>query len=523
MRRALARLLLAFSVLLLLAAPLYHGLTRHYLANPDQDLDNSYIALRLVDDGTLTYFEHTGYPLSLLYAGALKVAHAVGYVESLDTAKLAAEPPETFDHAYARLVYVGRVLTLLLALAALIQIWSLARQATGNPLAAGCAAVLFGGSVGLGLQALQIRTELLGTIFLLGSLQLTLVAARRAASWQAAIALVAACGCAMLAVMTKYHFVLFVMTLPVVVWLYPPKRPAQRPARRDVLLYLATGTTLAAPATLHVLSIVSTHSTGTYQALLAGTVLALMLAYWRFHRLSPIWSILGPASVLFGLAAGYSLIFLVPHDWTSRAVLTFREYSADFIGESTRTLSNNATWQQSLHTAVLATMARYLPPGMLIGRNTLAIVAWVCVAAALPLWYRGERRAALLVGLPVLAAWVFEATHYLHGYGFRGQYRVMVEFWLILGFAHLIALLDERPQLFALPGKWVPAARAGVVLFCLAASVVHVRLILLAPSSAYTRPPMNTCFWRHRTPMLVEQLERYCTTPPRLPGYPVSP
>jgi hypothetical protein len=446
---------------------LLFGFWMPYWKVADQDMILVYQALLFNDGKAQEYFDHTGYLNDLAIAAWYQLLHWLGILNPHALSGLPSpHDAAAYDHAWQSLVAAGRVLSLILGAAFVWLFATLARRLVADRRIAIMAAIALAYSGGLAWHIRIMRTELLSAGLVTSALLLVLVAAR-APGIRRQLLIALAALCATLAVVAKLQALLPALAIPlIVVALGPGQQEADRdrgPAARRRWI-LAVGALLLAaiaayPATgllrLGIAGGVAAYRplgaglSGVYQWLIGLWVAGAVVAYAIVWRTPAAATITALASVTVGVCAGLSSLWIYYDVRNVVAVANPIEHMSAFAS------ANPALSQepQILSAALLATVATGVGRALAVhsfvfspsGRPTL-LLEWFAIAGAAVLW-RGERRAAMQIGLLILAAWGLDAIFSVRN--LQLAYAVYTDPLLILAAAMVLA---RFPQLQSKPG-----------------------------------------------------------------------
>ncbi len=473
---------LALAVIACMAAaiPLYHGIDRSFLANPDADFYHIGQTLDLLSAEPIEFYPHTGYVYFLLFGGFLEIGHALGFVYTTDWTTLTASP--NFETAITSLVVWGRVLAILLAVIAVLVFWWVARLLTGNAVLSVCAAFAFASSIGLAVQASQLRTELLMFVFVLAAFLALPYAAKSSARARSGF-IFTATFFAFLAAMTKIQAILIVLFLPAlaVILAFGSSRstvgPAPGPHNATAKITMCVALFfLSAPTFWQMGALVAAAGGGGYQAAILVYVLACILLACHLVGDRGIDTMVAISAAFFGVAAAHSLTFIEPHTWTMDSIVNFvaagSSYSeggggsaAEMIGKA---MSN-----------ILGFVSNHLMPGQVLSKAyPFAVIYWAAGIGCLVLIVTGDPRRALLPGALLAMAIILPATFLVRGY---------FTFYYLLAEPFAILALVTASAAFLAKTTRPIATYGGIVAVCLFVGAVQGRYILIAPSTATTR------------------------------------
>ena len=505
-------------VLLLSAAafiPLFHDITRNFLANPDMDLYLTHRALLITSGLPFMYYEHTAYVYLLLLSGMLYAAHRLGFVDTVDLTVLGSSSPEDFAVQYAQIIIVGRVLSVILALVAVVLVWLLARELSRNRFFAILAAFLMALSLGLGVQSVMLRTELPSMVFILASV-LALLRAQKNAEWRGIVWLCCSSFFAMAAAMTKVQAILVVVFIPLIPFIVAGKAgaaPAAPPRPRELYLFMVVAAVVSLPALVWLFGKIDRSSDGIYQALIVAFVLGSIAVYgWKIANASR-WILPAMFAVALGIACAQYLNLIKDHWWTTYGVMNFVEILSRYLSERGATEYSGLS---SLFLILPRNAAAFINEELLtehiIDKNyPIQLVYWSALIGLVILLRKKMYAEGAAVFLFLSMAIILPSMFLLRGYIY--SYRIYVETWAIVAAAVAAAALyraSDRKAVVVVVGICVSLVVTGV----------QTRYRLLAPSTANSRPAHNICSSMTRVTFIRHQFTMYCLrsrteTPPR--------
>jgi len=190
-----------------------HGFFREISSASDQDFILIYNALRMNDGLPQTYFDHTGYTYFLILSQWFE---ALNLFNIIPLSKISQLPElEQFEPMWAKLVYAGRSLSILLSILASILFYFILKMVIKNQNLAAIFAILFAISPGLVRQSLIMRTELPSFVFFIIALFFTLRAGR-SKIWREFFFVFLAAFFATMATMAKMQIIPIILSLPLV-------------------------------------------------------------------------------------------------------------------------------------------------------------------------------------------------------------------------------------------------------------------------------------------------------------------
>jgi len=179
-----------------------------------------------------------------------------------------------------------------------------------------------------------------------------------------------------------------------------------------VLLLSAAGLLLGLAGGVGVYRPLGAGLSGVYQWLIGLWVTGAVVAYAVIWRTPAVVTVTALASVALGICAGLSSLWICYDLRNVVAVVRPIEHMSVFAS------ANPALSQepQILSAALLATLATGVGRALAVhsfvfdptGRPTL-LLEWFAIAGTVVIWRSGERRAAMQIGLLILAAWGLDA------------------------------------------------------------------------------------------------------------------
>jgi hypothetical protein len=480
--------------------PLYHGLTRFYLANSDQDIDLTYQALMLNDGRGLPYHPHTGFGYALLLAPWLSLAHRLNLIE-LSGVNVLIDSTR-FDALYTEVVAAGRLLTIVFGVATMLVFWAVVRLCSRDNAIAAIAAFLFATSLGLGYQFTVLRTELPSMLALLCAFAMVLIATR-AGGWKAVTALGVAVFATTFAAMIKVQAILVAPFLVFVPFLFAPPRPApaSAPAPRMIVTCLIVCGAIGGLGLYRLADALAMGMTWTYQAAGLAFLVMTVVIYGTVYLHQPRWTVPALSAMAAGAGAAASLVYISDHWWTLYGITNFVEFMAHDrrydVGEGTGAMVAAAfsLGFEELHRQIFEfhVTPRDYP---------LQLVYVGAAVGCLWLLWSGRRQAALRAGYFLAVAFGLIVIFSVRGYAY--YYQIYTEPFFILAGAIVAAeALAAIPQRRALG----IAACFAVALF-IGGSTTRYRLI--APSTGATRGPEAACCSMDYATLIGAHFGPYC-------------
>ena len=475
--------------------PLYHGITRNFLANSDMDIVLAYYAILVASELPLDKFPHTAYLHVLIYGAAIWIADMFGWITSSQIDVILK--PNQFEQNFSEIVYAGRVLSILLAVASSAIVWSIAKILTENRWGALCALVLFAGSLGLGDQSSVIRTELPSMFFVLLGFWVLIIASRTV-GWRAVIGVGFAaffCYAAMLVKIQAVFLALFFPLLGLV--LTDSRRDIFPPPEKSVLNLLVTASiAIIAPAAVGLFSQLPDDRYGLYQAVIMVYIWVAVLAYSRWTKIGNAWAIAGIAGLMIGLSVG-EYLNLIKESWTGFAVFNFLEALSKWGGHS-----STIDLILSLPGHFIAFVARYLVPQKEFTQTyPFLLVFWTAIFGLAAFCINRQWHAARTAGLLLFMAFALPTVFSIRGYLYH--YRIYAEIWAIL--AALIFLAE-----FCKNKRHTVFAYAAMLFLCVAVSGVQIGYDQITPAAANTRNPEVVCGVMYLTRKFLPNLQPFC-------------
>ena len=489
---------LALALAVAVSVPLYHGLTRFYLANSDQDVDLTYQALMLNDGHGIPYHPHTGFGYALMLAPWLALAHQLNLIEVsgvdalIDTTR--------FDALYTQIIAAGRLLTIVFAVASTIVFWIVARLCCRDAIIAALAAFLFATSLGLGNQLTVLRTELPSMLALLCAFALVLVAIRDG-GWRAVAALGIAAFAVMFAAMIKVQAIMVAAFLPLVPFLFAPPPAADAPTPRAIAVSAALGAALGGLGLFRLMDALAMGTTWLYQVAGIAFLVMAVVVYATAYLRQPRWAIPTLVALASGAGLAATLVYAADHWWTLYGIMNIVEFTAHNrqpgVGEGIGGLAGAAlsTGFQELAKHLLEFHAKP-------NDYPLQAIYLGAMAGVLYLLASGRRaaamRAAYFLAVPFGLIVIFSPRGYAY------YYQIYTEPFFILAGA-IIAVeavgTGERRRVVGI------AAVLALVLFVGGATI---RYRLLAPSTGATRGPEHACCSRDYATLIGAHFSPYC-------------
>lgn len=451
---------------------LLFGFRMPYWKVADQDMILAYQALLFNDGRAQEYFDHTGYLSDLAIAAWYQFLHWLGILHAYAISTLPSpNDAAAYDHAWQYLIASGRVLSLVLGAGFVWLFATLTRRVVGDSRIAIMAALALAYSGGVAWHIRIMRTELLSAAFETTALLLVLVAAREPGIRRQVIVVAIAALCATLAVVAKVQALLPVLVIPALALGFGQR--TEEPGDCDLGLagrgrwMLATGFALLAavvayPATellrLGIAGGIGTYPplwaglSGVYQWLIGLWVTGAVVAYAIVWRTPAAVTVAVLASVLLGACGGLFSLCIYYDVRNVAAVVNPVEHMHMVVFGS----ANPAPAQETqILSAMFTTMATGLGRALAMhsfvlspsGRPTL-LLEWFAIAGTAVMWRSGARRAAMQVGLLVLAAWGIDAMFSVRN--LQLAYAVYTDPLLIIAAAMVVARfpgLQKAPRI----------------------------------------------------------------------------
>jgi hypothetical protein len=495
-RRPLAWGFLAAGIGVAAFVPLYHGLTRFYLANSDQDIDLTYQALIFNAGYGVPYHPHTGYGYAILLAPWLTLAHQFGLIDTAGIDALIGSP--RFDELYLQIIAAGRALSIVYAIAATAIFGLVAWMCCGNGLIASIAAFLFGTSLGLGYQSSVLRTELPSMLAILVSFSLVLFAARNM-GWRGVIALGLSAFAVVFGCLIKVQAVIVSTFLPVVPFLFARYSNSPAPSPRAIGIFSLASAAVGVIGLYRWATALAMGSTWTYQIAALALLVGFVVVYSFLYARSSLWVI--PALSAIAAGAGASLVYISDHWWTLFGITNFIEFTAhnrhSSVGEGTASLVSAVV---SLGAREMATLWLEFHGGP---RNyPLQLLIWLAGAGAFYLMLKWEWRSAIKItfflAFPLILILIFSVRGYAY------YYQIYTELFFILAGSICATELSarwERRRIIVI------VAYAMLALFIGGATL---RFRLVAPSTGITRDARHACCAMDYATLIAEHFRPYC-------------
>lgn len=490
--------MLGLAAAVAVAVPLYHGLTRFYLANSDQDVDLTYQALMLNDGRGVPYHPHTGFGYALMLAPWLSLAHRLNLIEIsgidalIDTTR--------FDALYTQVVAAGRLLTIVFAVATTFVFWIVVRLCCRDGAIAALAAFLFATSLGLGNQFTVLRTELPSMLAILSAFAMVLVAVRTG-GWRAVAALGIAAFAVIFAAMIKVQAILVAAFLPLVPFLFAPAPAAGLPSPRAIAGCAALGAVLGGLGLFRLADALAMGMTWTYQA--AGIVFLVLavVAYAAVRLRQPRWAIPTLVALASGAGLAATLVYAADHWWTLYGIMNVVEFTVHSrqpgVGEGIGALVSAALSMgfEELSKHLLEFHAKPNDyPLQLIYLGAIAGTLWLLGSGRRPAATRAAYFLAVAFGLIV----IFSPRGYAY------YYQIYTEPFFILAGAIIAA------EVVGTGGRRRTVGIAACLAVALFVGGSTARYRLIAPSTGATRGPEHACCSRDYATLIGAHFSPYC-------------
>jgi hypothetical protein len=439
------------------------GFRMPYWKVADQDMILAYQALLLNDGKAQEYFDHTGYLNDLAIAAWYQLLHWLGVLRAHALSALPSpDDAAAYDHAWQVLIASGRVLSLILGAGFVWLFATLTRRLVGDWRIAIIAALALAYSGGVAWHIRIMRTELLSAGLVTAALLLLLVAAREPGIRRHVLIAIASL-CAALAVVAKVQALLPALAIPALVLAFG--RGEQEPgdcdlglAGRKRWMLAACVALLAAVVAYPAIDLLrlgiaggigayrplGAGLSGVYQWLIGLWVTGAVVAYAVIWRTPAAVTVTALASVALGVCAG--LLSLRIYYDVRNVIAVANPLEHMFVFASANPALSQET--QVLSAALFATLATGVGRALAVhsfvfspsGRPTL-LLEWFAIAGTAVMWRSGERRAAMQVGLLILAAWGIDSMFSLRN--LQLAYAVYTDPLLIIAAAMVLARFPE--------------------------------------------------------------------------------
>jgi hypothetical protein len=496
--RYIERFLVIVILLFVAALPIYHDITRNFLANSDMDVVLAYYAILVASDLPLEHFPHTAYLHVLIYGAVIWLADAFGWIATSQLDVISKS--DKFEPYFSEIIVVGRALSIFLSVASAAIVWRIAKLLTANRWAALCALTLFAGSLGLGDQSSVIRTELPSMFFVLLGFWMLIIASQ-AIEWRTIVYIGFAAFFAYAALLVKVQAVFIVLFFPLLglALANPDKDAFRMPKIKPVVTIILLSIVLVTPAAVGLLSQLPDNRYGIYQAIIMTYVFVAVVIYTRWRQISFVWAIIGIAGLLIGLAAG-EYLNLIKETWTGFAIFNFLEALSEYgSNEGAGSTSENIF---SLPGHFLAFISRYLIVQQEITKTyPFLLVFWTAIAGFAVMSFKRQWRLVGIVGVLLLMSFALPTVFSIRGYLY--QYRIYAEIWTILAAVIVLAQFSNQKRCSTY-------AHMAMLFLCFAVSGVTVGYDLIKHAAANTREPVIVCPMIGHTPRIAHNLQPYC-------------
>jgi hypothetical protein len=489
--------ILAFSLLSFLIT----GYFLVYWRNADMDFMVVYSALALNDGGRSAFFDHPAYLTILSVKAWLRLLHQI---HLLDAWTLSRIPPASdgpaFDAAMTSAIRAGRIVALLTAGGLFCAFTALARRIVGDRRIATCGVFAFALSGGVQMHLRILRSEMIAALFCILALMLLIVVARRGTVWRPLAVAVAAWLC-VLGLENKVQAILLIAALPMLVLPFGTATSASAAfwrAGSGAALAAAAAAVAAACAAMLAWPLIATGLDpavaaaaglkpfilgrfGIYQALLAGWIVACMIAFAAIWRVSPLETSAAIAALVLGASLGL-LLLDIQYDVTDVAiVLNPIEKMSMYVETSDAAGSLADTFRLAL-AGLVGALARYSFVLMSSPRPAV-FLTWLIFPGIVYVWRRDRHQAAAQAALLMLAAVAIDAIGVRRG--LKIEYFVFTDPLIILaGMILLDAVKDVRFHRWAFP--------IGAALIVLHVAIGQAEPVKLALKR---NGPQSICEW----------------------------
>jgi hypothetical protein len=468
---------LSVSVLSILLAMLLSflafGLWAPYWNKGTANLISVYEALLYNDNIKQEFVWYPNYLSPQLLGMWYQLVHFVGLLPQYQLSGLPSSPsPSQFDATWQKLVIWGRVLSFALGGLYVFLTMVLIRRLTGLLQIAVLAGIALAFSDSIALAYRIMRSELLSSALVFLSLLLTLVACREGPSSRRLVYLFLAGLLVALALTEKVQALLPALTIPPIALLFGENDGdaadvSQLAWYRAIVLCLL-GLVLIAPTIVlierGIAGMSESHQfsyrplaylAGIYQWFLVSYVIISMLIYAWLYRVRAVETVSCILAVLVGLALGFLALYARYNLDVIIAVANPIEHlhAVSATPESQRATTSAVTLGSKFLMGIgkaFAVHTFFLSPSH---RPTL-VIEWLALLAALIVWRRGDKKAALQIGVLLLAAFAVDASFTLRGGsggGLKIYYAPYTDPFIIL--AGAIALTHFRETLLSSRGK----------------------------------------------------------------------
>lgn len=490
--------------------PFYQGVTRHFLDASDADIIYVYEALRANSGMPQHYFDHPGYVYFLILAGWFQLLNLLGFVSTIHFAPMAALSGDVFVSAYAKLVYGGRVLAILLSALYALAVFFGVRWWTRNIYVAALCGFVFALCTGTAMQSLIMRNELPSSLFVFVSF-LALLGAVRAPLGRNELFLGLVGFFAVLAMLTKVQSIFLLLGLPVLAIAFgcaPTPYAGPTGCRelklRSLALWLSA-VAIGLPATLMVVwAIRQRDASGLYQVLLVIYVAATMIAYGRLYGVAWRRVLDAMAALVIGISLGF-FVHLIHHNPNNlRIIVDFVGHMVQFSQVRKGLAVGGATLPNLLpvawHGIQQVVAARTVDLNLI--RQPFPMVEFGVLIGALVVAWRGRYQVAcqalLLLGLALTVEAVFHLRY------FAPWYQIYTQPWVIFAAGLLVAAALD------LKGKHLRAvlmSSGAVALIVIALSLNQTLSSSFPPRQAHK----NACYQaKNYMPGFAAHFARYC-------------
>jgi hypothetical protein len=420
--------LLAIAAGLLLSFLLF-GLWYPYWRIADQDLILIYNALLLNDGLPQELSDHPGYLTLLELSGLYQLLHKIGV---LGTHSISSLPPASdaaaFERAWMHLVQIGRLSSLLNALAFVAVFAFLLRRLVGDARIAGLGAFALAFSGGIAIPARSLKTELLSASLVMIAVLVLLIAARTPrTNWRPFMVGLAAM-LSVLALQNKVYAVFVVGALPVLMLPFGVRPDAPAPFWRGwqgvaALAALALAALLLAVPVSGLVALGTDPQAvainnlrpavggtfGVSTALIVGWLALGMAAFAILWRVPLLEAFAAAMAAVVGASLALLLLYVSLYPGNVAAVINPFEQLLAFAGLASaqasdcQSLSCNAVlrllWDGVLGVIARRTFILYSSP-----RPTI-FLEWVVIVATVIAFRRGKHKLALQAGMLMVTVW----------------------------------------------------------------------------------------------------------------------
>ena len=449
----------------LIVSFLLFGLWYPYWRITDQDLILIYNALLLNDGLPQELSDHPGYLTLLELKGLYLLLHKLGLLATYSLSSLPQASDEAaFEQTWTQLVQIGRVSSLLNAMAIVVVFAYLLRRLVGDARIAGLGALALAFSGGIAMSARSLKTELLSASLVMIAVLILLIAAQSPRmKWRPLMVGLAAL-LSVLALQNKVHAIFVVAALPVLMLPFGVRPDTPAPFWRG-WRGVAAVAALTLAALLLVVPVAGLVALGTdpqsvainnlrpaiggmfglSTTLVIGWVGLGMIAFAILWRVPPLEALAAAMAAIVGASVGLLLLYMSLYPGNVAAVINPLEQLLAFADVGNTQASDCQSFRcgapfRLLSDGVLGVIARRTFILHSSPRPTIFLEWFVIVATVIAL-RRGKLKLALQAAILMATVWALDTLGTARG--LKQEYFLYTDPLVIVAAALLLAGLVE--------------------------------------------------------------------------------